>query len=94
MSGKTVAAAIVYGLAIILYLIFLAIYTLLMYEVQRIRFLRGLKRGLRGVPKELKSDIVNKARYYTSLKFFFRKGFSIVRKYTDFWPRSRGSLNG
>jgi len=88
MSGKTVAAVIVYGLAIILYLIFLAVYLLLMYEVQRVRFLWGLKRGLKGVPKELKSNIVSKAKYYTSLKFFFRKGLGFVRKYTDFWPRS------
>jgi len=83
MSGKTVAAAIVYGIAIILYLIFLGIYSLILYKVQRLRFLRGLRSGLRGVPRELKSEIMSKAKYYTSLKFFLREGIQVAKKYAN-----------
>ena len=84
MSGKTVAAAIVYGTAIILYLIFIGIYTLVFYEIRRLRFLHGLKSGLKGVPRELKSDMMSKAKYYTSLKFFFRRELQFIKKYAKF----------
>ena len=83
MSGRTIVGIIVYALALLELIIFLLPYALVIYKVQRRRFLRGLRKGLKDVPRELRRSIVGTIKEYTSIRFLIRKAFSIARERGD-----------
>ncbi|MCD6502973.1 MAG: hypothetical protein DRN30_05550 [Thermoplasmata archaeon] len=79
MSGKTIAAIIVYALALLNLVIFLIPYTIIVYKIQRRRFLWGLRKGLKEAPKELRKSVLNAVKYYTSIRFLVRNISKITR---------------